>query len=298
MIDTNVLNASKIENDFKMAQVMKIQQQTDRAIKKFKDVCFNLEAIIKHNPGATTEIHFIPLSLGELSEIFKERRDLNKALAFVKCQRKFLEYIHSNRPHHENEYSGEGTDEPEFPEHNLSDLFEEMHKAFEKEGAPPERDPQDVVKLIMEAQKKQEQETAKKNLEKLQQLVAERKKRLEESRWEQTLEWVNDHPIRVAFGAIVFLLIFITIAINSFNFEDLDPGKDLRKLREEAALKAKLKGENGPQPENHEHHHHDHEPPKMSEAELKEIQEMMNKLKDEQKQREIEMLKKKQEKEL
>ncbi|OHT05014.1 hypothetical protein TRFO_27321 [Tritrichomonas foetus] len=290
----SVFNSSTIENNFKIAQVLQIRKEPERALNKYKDVCLSLEKISRNNPGTNLELHFLPLSLGKISEIYKEKNDPEKALAFLVCQRHFFEYMAANRPNHEHENSTDGADGKDLEEHTLEELFEEMHNAFNKEDAPPPRDPQEVVKLFLEAKKKQDEEIAKENMKRLTEMIEERKRKLENSKWEQTLEWINNHPIKLAIGAVVFLGIFLIIALNSFNFDDLDPGRELKKLRDQAAEKQKAKQAQGPQNKNeHSHahsHNHAHDKP-LSQEELKQFQEMVEKLKKEHEEKEMQMKK-------
>lgn len=291
--DASVFNSSKIENDFKIAQVLQIRKEIPKALAKYQSVCESLEMISTNNPGANLEIHFIPLSLGKMSDIYKERQDLEKALAFMKCQRHFLEYIASNRPNRENENSADGADGKEFEEHSLTDLFIEMHKCFDKKDAPPPRDPQDIVKEFEKAKKKQDEETARENMRKLNEILEERKRKLENSKWEQTIEWVSNHPIKLAIGSLVFLGVFLIIALNCFEIEDHDPNKDLKILRDEAAAKQKAKRE-AENRDNPQKKQENRKKAKMSQEELQKLQEMMEKLKKEQEEKYKDMKKSRQ----
>jgi hypothetical protein len=161
------------------------------------------------------EIHHIPLSLGKLTEIYMKKEDQQKALAFIQCQKKFFEYIAANQPNLEGENSTDGG--IDLPEHNLNNLFNEMHAAFDMADAPPPRDPQEVVQMVLEAKKKYEQEQAAANLAKLKQIMAEREAKKDTSRWLQTLDYIDQHPIRVTLGAVVFMLVFLLITITSFD---------------------------------------------------------------------------------
>lgn len=280
----SVFNSSKIENDFKIAKVLQIRKEIPKALLKYQRVCEALEQISTNNPGANLELHFIPLSLGQMSDIYKEKQDLGKALAFMKCQRHFLEYIASNRPNREQENSTDGADGKEFEEHSLPDLFNEMHKCFEMKDAPPPRDPKDIVKEFEIAKKKQDEENAKENMRRLNEILEERKRKLENSKWEQTIEWVSNHPIKLALGSLVFLGVFLVIALNCFEVEEHDPNRELKMLRDEAAAKQKAKreAENRNNPGANNNNQNIKKPPKMSQEELQKLQEMMEKLKREQ----------------
>ena len=283
-----ILNSSTIENNFKIAQVLQIRKEVDKAMSRYKDVCFSLEKIARNNPGANLELQYIPLSLGKMSDIYKERNDLEKALAFMVCQRHFLEYMAANKPNQEHEDSTDGEKGKGFEEHSLEELFSEMHAAFDKEDAPPPKDPQDVVKMFMEAKKKEDEERAKENMKRLNEIMEERKRKLENSKWEQTLEWVNNHPIKLAFGAVVFLVVFLLIALNSFDFDDLDPAKEMKQLRRQAAEKNKGKNQQAQHAHQHSHKEGDHKHT-LSPEELQQFQEMVEKIKRENEEKEKEM---------
>lgn len=258
-----LLNSSTIENNFKIGQVLAIQNKEEQALAKFKDVCISLENIIKHNPDATVELHFLPLSLGEMSNIYKKRNDLNKALAFMSTERKFLEYMAANKPNQENDND---TQPETFPieEHNLSDLLSEMHNDFAMPDAEPPKDPQEIVKMFMKAKEKQDEETVKRNLEILNKMAKERQERLANSRWERFLEYVNDHPIRIAIGAVVFLLIFLFLTFLVISLDEDEEDNLSRVNKPTQHLHDKRKSEN--------------KPPKMTEEQMKNMQNLMKKL--------------------
>lgn len=291
---TSVFNASTIENNYKIAEVLQIRNEIPKAIKRYQDVCLALERITNSNPGAQSELRFAAMSLGKLSEIYQKKEDFDKALAFARCQRGFLEFIANNKPNQEDECSTDGG-EAELPEHKLEDLWEQMHAAIDMADAPPPKDPQEVVQLFLEAKKKQDAENARRNMEMLNQIMEEKKKKLETSRWEQTLEWINQHPIKLAISAVVFLGVFLAIALSMFDFEQLDPSRDMRRLREQAAENQRLKREQeGNTETGHEHHHHHHHSDqKMSAEDMQKFQEMVEELKKQQAQREQEIIHKK-----
>jgi len=276
------MNSFSIDNEFKKAKVLMIRNNEEEAVKRFQNVCLSIEGIVKKNPSATVEMHYIPLSMSEIAEVYKKRNDLEKALAYLTTSRKFLEYISVNRP--QNVRGTDYSDDPgyDYEEHKLENLFDQMHEAFDKPDAPPKQDPQEVVKMFMDAQKKREEEIAKENMEKLMQAVKDRQKKLENSRWERFLEYVNQHPIAIALGSIVFLGVFLVLSMTLFSFDELDPGKDLRKLRENAAEKAKAKGEFTKKPGK------SGEERKISSDDMQKLQDLMNKVKLEQEQRDKE----------
>jgi hypothetical protein len=240
---TELLGSSEIENKFKMAQVLHIQNDFPRAMNTYRSVCLAVERVVRANPGANVELHHVPLSLEKLSQIYQKKEDQHKALAFIQCEKKFFEYIAANRPNHEDEDSADGGHE--FPDHNLDDLFDEMHRVFDSPDAPPPQDPKEIAQRVMEAKKKYDEEQAAINLKKLQEIMAARKAKLETSRWEQTLDYIDKHPIKVTLAVVIFMAIFLLLTIGSFDIRQFDPSKGVKDLRAEAARKANRNGHGG-----------------------------------------------------
>jgi hypothetical protein len=266
-----MLTSAEIENKFKMAQVLQIRNDYPRAISVFKSVCLAVERIARANPNSHVELHHIPLSLAKLSEIYVKREDQQKALAFLQCEKKFFEYIASNMPNRESENSTDGADGIDLPEHNLNTLFNEMHAAFDSPDAPPPRDPQEVVQMVLEAKKKYEEEQAAANLEKLKRIMAEREAKKDTSRWLQTLDYIDQHPIKVTFGAVGFMLLFLIITIGTFDRRTI-PNRNLSNV-----------GKNTGKGTSHSHEHPEQPRmnPKMTAEELQKLKETLEKLQKE-----------------
>ena len=236
------LNASSYENTFKQACALVELKKPDEAIRKFRFVCEQIEAIIRTNPNANIELHLVPLSLTKVSDIYKDRDDLDKALALMTTARKFLEYIGANKPNREDEPSDDGADHEEY---TIGALFLEMHKAFDMKDAPPKPDPEELVRMFQEAKKKREEEIAKENMQKLKEALEARKERLRTSRWARFVEYLNSHPIGIAVGSIVFLAIFLCFALIIFKSDDNDPTRHLNRARRESESNSKEGRERG-----------------------------------------------------
>ena len=236
------MNASSFENTFKQACALVELKKPDEAIKKFRFVCEQIEAIIRTNPNANIELHLVPLSLTKVSDIYKDRDDLDKALALMTTARKFLEYIEANKPNRDNEPSDDGADHEEY---TIGALFLEMHKSFDMEDAPPKPDPEELVKMFQEAKKKREEEIAKENMQKLKEALEARKEKLRTSRWARFVEYLNSHPIGIAVGSIIFLAIFLGFALLIFKSDDNDPTRHLNRARRESESNSKEGKERG-----------------------------------------------------
>ena len=233
------MNGSSFENVFKQARALVVLKRPDQALIKFRTVCEMIENVLRTNPSAALELRLVPLSLTEISDIYKAKDDLDKALAFMQCARKFLEYMSANKPNKEDEPSDDGC---EHEEYTLGALFVEMHKAFEMKDAPPKPDPEEIVRMFQEAKKKREEEIARENMQKLKDALAAKKERLRTSRWARFVEYVNDHPVGIAIGSVVFLSIFLIFALVIFSSGDNESLKNLRNARKEERANSKMNG--------------------------------------------------------
>lgn len=273
------MSASSFENTFKQAQVLKLNKKPDDALVKFRSVCESIEHVVNSNPSANVELHLIPLSLKEISEIYQQKDAYDKALEYMKTSRQFLEYMFANRPNREGENSDDGA-MGDKEEYTLGSLFVRMHKCFDMEDPEPKPDAQEIVKMFQEAKKKEEEETARKNLEMLKRSTEERKEKLRNSRWLRFLEYVNDHPIAIAIGSIVFLGIFLAFSLVIFNNDAFDKNPEAAKIRaRREEMKKNQKAGNG-------------EPPKprrtISPEEMERFTEMMSKSRERMEQEERE----------
>ncbi|EAY00313.1 hypothetical protein TVAG_179840 [Trichomonas vaginalis G3] len=268
------MNSSTYENQYKQGDALVKLGKPDAALQKFKSVCENLEVLMKANPAARIESHLIPMSLTKMADIYKDKKDVNKALALMKNARHFLEYMCANKPNREDEDS----DEADNAEHyTLGALFVEMHKAFDMEDATPPSDAEEITRIFLEAKKKHEEETARKNIEKLKAINEARKEKLRNSRWARFVELVNDHPIAFAIGSVVFLSVFLIISLMMFTIEPPVNVFDQKRSKYEKNLPPDYV----PPGQRHGHtHNHEHEKAsaERSKAEQERLKKMMEDL--------------------
>jgi hypothetical protein len=160
--------------------------------------------------------------------------DTQRALALVKCQSSFVTYMAANKEH---EDSTDGASDA--PERDLADLFEDVHAAFKLPEAPPPRDPQDVVKIVMDAMKRSEKETACRNMENLERICGEREAKLNSSRWAQTMHYIDQHPIKMTLGILGFLVTFLLLTLWLIDLRGPDPSTPMKEMRKQAAERVK-----------------------------------------------------------
>lgn len=245
------ISSCVLENNFKIAQVFEMQNQLTQAINKYQEVCYSIETISKTLPDTNLEFHLLQLSLGRLCDIYKKKDDIEKAIGFVKLQKKFLEYIAVNQPIR-GDSEEDFKDFDSFEQHNLNDLFCELHEVFDKPDAPPPPDSNEILKNFFEEKKQREEDTKKHNMERLLQLVEERKKRLENSRWERFLDWMNNHPVGISVALILFIgfsLVFVLIYTGNAE------SANVRYLRENPRHKPNFNRNNYPKSHQNRHEH-------------------------------------------
>lgn len=140
----------------------------------------------------------------------KKRMILKRLISSLFVTGSFLEYLNANKPQRDGNFKkklGKGEDAP--PDHNIFDLFENMHQCFDTPDTPPPTPPEDIAKMYMEAKEKQDAETVKENMNKLREFNEERKRKLETSRWARFADWTNQHPMQFAIILSVFLLLLL-----------------------------------------------------------------------------------------
>jgi len=74
--------------------------------------------------------------MSEISKVYKNRNNFEKALEYMTTSRKYLEYMSMNHP--QNVPNTDHSDDPIYEEHKLYNLLYQMHEAFNKPDSPSE----------------------------------------------------------------------------------------------------------------------------------------------------------------
>ena len=257
--------SSSIENQFRMAQVLQRKGDIDFAIKKYIELCLGVEKTVLLNPGADVELQWPVLALGSISDIYQDKQDYNKAIAFRKVQNEFLTFMKMKK---QASQSGSDSDENEgdFFEiattgHQYQALFKKMHEAIDEPEAKPRESAEELAKRIIAAKHKEEEDKIEEIINELNKANAEREAAIQRSFFKRNLRRITEHPI-------IFVTVLLSLTILTVLYIHFKPKKKvtipggldaniafLQKYMADYEKKHGIKHD-------HDHHHHhfgDHE---------------------------------------
>ena len=197
------VSSAVLENTFKMGQILQIQKKYPQAIEKYLYVCNSMVEIMRKNPE--TEFHLLVLAISKLVEIYREQQDLDRALAFMKVEKELLETMAARKGTKLDD--DEKDDEFNVQEHDMGEMMDHMEKALHMQN--DKKSPEEIVQMLLEARKQQERENQEENMKHLLDIVEERKRRYENSRWERFSDWMSDNPVAVIIICMVVLGVFV-----------------------------------------------------------------------------------------
>ena len=151
-----------IENSFRMAQVLHIQNKDDMSIKKFLKVCELTENYIKNHLNDQVEIIWAIYSLEYISDIYAKRKQFHKALRFKNIQENLLEFLKEKKCDFENMKIK--CDTP-----GLINLFKEISKADISNNDDPVFDQKRIVDKVKDILEEKRQQRVNNIFDKIQQ---------------------------------------------------------------------------------------------------------------------------------
>lgn len=216
---TDTPSSSSIENTYRMAQVLHKKGDLDLAIEKYLLVCDSLRRIIRVNPGARIEIQWVVMSLGDVADIYYDRQDYKKSLAFRNCQKSFLEFMQTQRHGGIPDLDSDSDDEDlaKFAEvtsrgTTYQRLFEQVQAAQDLPSRPPPETAEELLKKFQEAKEKDEEAKIDRVIKLLEEAAEQREKELKNSFWKRNLQRIVEHPalfvmMMVALSVIVIVFV-------------------------------------------------------------------------------------------
>lgn len=265
---------SSLENDFKIARVLQMQNRTDQAIKKFMQVINSYETITRREPNSHIDYSIAALSIGHLVEIYKNESELDKALSLLSIQKKFIEHMTTLKKIYSKENQAENQELIDSSKQNILFLFDQLNSTIIKPNSPPKKRPEEVINDFLEEKKKQDSKNAEQNMLRLLKLVDEKKKRLENSRFERWTDWINNNPVVMLIFAMIFLGLFLIFIFTQFKFDDERPSQKLNKQKKQNQIVNDKNNDNS-------------DIPKLTKEELRQLSEKMKKVGDEKLQQKI-----------
>ncbi|OHT15988.1 hypothetical protein TRFO_42145 [Tritrichomonas foetus] len=234
-------DASSIENDFKIAQVLKYQNKTSQSINKFQSVIKSVENIFRQAPEKEIDLNIVPIAIGNLVEIYKGNDELDKALKLLEIQKLFLNKIISMKSNDSNKQDYIKTAE-DHRKYTVIDLFDRLNNIFKMPSPKPPESPQKVLNQFLKEKEKQESDMAKENMMKLLEIIEAKKRRYENSRFERWSDWINNNPIAILiFSIAVFgTLLIVIVSMTQVSDQDSLHHRQLKKL---SKMKSEVKDE-------------------------------------------------------
>ncbi|EAX99939.1 hypothetical protein TVAG_267080 [Trichomonas vaginalis G3] len=273
--------SSAMENSFRMAQVLQRKKDYKVAIEKYINICLNTEKIVAMNPTAHVELQWPALSLGYIADIYHEKEDLNKEIAFRTVQNELLDFMR-NMKHEATSTSDSDDGDIDFIEiatvgQQYQRIFKRIHEAIDLPEAPPKLDIEKFIKDLQEARQKDEEARIESAIRQINEANEEREREIQNSFWKRNLQRIIDHPVIFT----MVLLFLSTLVVAYVHFKPNIKPKSTRSMEQSLSIiqnylneyeaKNGKKGKGGgfmksmfdnllshDHEHDHDHHHHDH----------------------------------------
>jgi hypothetical protein len=191
-------SSSVIENTFRMAQVLERKRDCDSAISKFLLVCTSIERVVALNPGSDVDIRFAILSLGRIANIYDDREDWSKSLAFRRCEQAFLTYL---RDHQARADDGDIASVAATARAYL-EIFRGVHAAAALPEHRPET-PAEIARRYRAAIEQDRDNQTERVIRLLEESAEAKRVELSNSVWRRNVERVVNHPFAFVFCLLV-----------------------------------------------------------------------------------------------
>lgn len=264
---TNTPSSLSVENTFRMAQVLQAKKDLEKAIEKYLLVCESIEKIVTLNPGANVEIHWAIFSLGAISDIYQDRQDYNKSLLFRNVQKDFLEFLQTQRGYGntKDEYVDDDEGDTDFitiatKTHSYMELFQKFHEAMDAPEKPPPEDPQELMRKLKEARKKDEEAKIEQTIKLLNEAAEMRENEIKNSFWKRNLLRITEHPVIFVFIVLaISILVILLWKSKPKKKVNIPGGFDAQLAYLENYVKDYERKHGKTMDHGHQHHNHNHD---------------------------------------
>jgi hypothetical protein len=199
-----------------MAQVLEKEKKFDQSIEKYLLCCDGIERVSLMNPGARIEMHWVVLSLGKIADIYMDRCDYEKSIAYRNAQKCFLDYMSTQK-----RINASGSDDEDVTTENFAviasaatvyrKLFKKVRQARDVPDKPPQETPEELMKRLMDAREKDEEARIDRTIRMLEEATAAREREIRNSFWKRNIQRIADHPF-----AFMFFVLVIAICVVLF----------------------------------------------------------------------------------
>ena len=227
---TSTPSSTSIENTFRMAQVLQKKGDYKKALLNYITVCQQIKKLIAINPAACSEIHWVIFSLGNISDIYMEKKDYAKCNAFRSSQKEFMDTMQSIKEENEEDNS-----KGEISLYSItiaSRKYLQCYESFDKALATPDsapEDPKELVKRLQEAKARDEEARIEELTRLLNEEAERREKECQNSFFNRATGFITQNPLYI----ILFVILLIVLI---FAFKKLKPKKAFKSLDTDARM--------------------------------------------------------------
>jgi Fe2+ transport system protein B len=183
---------------FKIGRILQVQKKNEQALDKYIEVCNSVTDKIRANPDVAAEYHLIVLSITQAVELYKLRRDTDKALLLLNVERKMLELMEAHR-------------DSILPQTDLLPILDEMTEAFSRVT-----DRQQIVDNFVQAKLIADAQKADANREKVLKAAEELRERHKRSTITRIIGWIENHPVLTLLISLVVMAIVLAVVFVYF----------------------------------------------------------------------------------
>lgn len=207
-------SSDSMQNAFRRGQVLKKRGEGNPAIATFLQVCDDLERVISMNPGADIDLQWISLALGEIADIYQERTDYDKSVAFRKCQHGFLYLMQQQRGiYNKKETDGDFEQITSFGV-TCRGLFGDIRAAREIPDSETLDTPKDILKKYQDALEEEHNEEIEALIRRFEETAAQREANANRSFLGRNMDRINRNPYTVAL--VIFIVVIVTMTYYAF----------------------------------------------------------------------------------
>lgn len=210
-------SATSIENTLQMAKVLRAKGEIQQALNRFYIVCESIESAIAMNPGARIELHPAIFAIREIADIYEDRKDWTKSLAFRNTLNSFLKFLQAekqgNRSHSDvdDDLDGENFVEIMSKSVTYKKLFQEYHAAKAVPDLKIET-PEEILKKLQDAREKDEQAKMERIIKLFEEAADERENELKNSFFKRLMQKITDHPF-IFISIVIFIALVIVLFV-------------------------------------------------------------------------------------
>ncbi|OHT11241.1 hypothetical protein TRFO_01202 [Tritrichomonas foetus] len=220
---------TKAENNLKMVQGLEAKHSYTEAISLCNHVLEDLKPIALHQSDDTSAIQLMAVALGEMSEIYERKGEIQRALEYKRTQHSFLDYV---KIFEARVIEGDDSSDDSSDDKSTSKSDEKKNARKTKKYAKNENtkigllekledlqvmtislseNPEDAMRQIMESLQRSKEKKVNQAIDQIINAKPQKKQNLnsEISTTERCIEFIFNHP----FVIISVILLFITLVV-------------------------------------------------------------------------------------